>query len=77
MNNQEIETQNGNSQEPAIDKLVSPLQAHVIGVAAVALAIALNWLFNLDIKMQHTLWLVAFVVYANLYREANKEKFER
>lgn len=73
MNNQAMETQNGNSQDAVIDKLVSPLAAHAIGVAAFALAIGSTWLFDMSIKVQSMLWLAAIVVYSQLYREAHRD----
>ena len=69
MNNQKIDATNG--------KLVSTSEAHGIGVAAFAVAFGLSWLFDLDIKAQSALFLVAGLVYAQLYRESVKEKFDR
>lgn len=69
--------ESGSSKQATTEKLVSPLLAHVVGVSAVAVVIVLNWLFVWDIKGQSSLWISAGLIYAQLYREAYKEKFDR
>jgi hypothetical protein len=75
MTDQQFETQIS-SQDVAAGKLGSTLQAHMIGVGAVAAAIGLSWLFDLDMqgKTAYSLFLAAIVIYAGFYNESTKDK---
>lgn len=74
MNDLELETEIS-SHDVAAGKPGSTLQAHMIGVGAVAGAIGLSWLFDLDPqgKMVYSLFLAAFGIYAGFYNDSTKD----
>jgi hypothetical protein len=73
MNDQKLETEISSQEAPA-GKRGSTLQAHMIGVGAVAAAIGLSLLFDLDPrgKVVYSLFLAAFAIYAGFYNESTK-----
>jgi hypothetical protein len=73
MNDQKLETEITSQEAPA-GKPGSTLQAHMIGLGAVAAAIGLSWLFDLDPrgKVLYSLFLAAFAIYAGFYNESTK-----
>ncbi len=72
MNDQQLDNEISSSQDATTGERGSTLQAHMIGVGAVAAAIGLSWLFDLDPqgKMVYSLFLAAFGIYAGFYNES-------
>ncbi len=72
MNDQQLDNGISSSQDVTRGERGSTLQAHMIGVGAVAAAVGLSWLFDLDPqgKVVYSLFLAAFCIYAGFYNES-------
>lgn len=76
MNDQQPNTETAISEDRPTGDQGSILQAHLIGVAALAVAIGLSAMFDLAPETSRVLFLAAIIIYGQLYKESTKNKPE-
>jgi hypothetical protein len=76
MNDQHSITETAVSEEAAVSQPKTTLQAHLIGVAALAVAIGLFVMFDLSMEIGRGLFMAAIIVYAQVHNEAAKHKVD-
>jgi hypothetical protein len=77
MNDQRLRTDAAISEDATLGQPGSTLQAHLIGIGALVVAIGLFLMFDFSMEMGRGLFIVAIIVYAQFYNEAAKHKVDR